>query len=480
MIIKPSQNLLVPGQDSVVDSNRRRFMRTTTLGAACMLSTPLLASSGLADVQGRPLANARNLPPLPEQPFTDTLREVVLSGLKAVPTAGGLLSYLGSLFIPYAGLTPDERWLQVIDARISEALFRKVQRHLVGLSDAATQYRNAVAAGDMREIMQTSISVNTLFLGLVPSFQISGEEVPLLPVFVIAATLHLSLLRDMALKGREIGLNDASITNYKRDLERRIGEYTRYVDRFVAQALDGAKTANPNTGLPRTRNQPLNAMLIEKANLQINVLDIRDTWHAFDAVKFPGSVTVRLNREVFSEVCGWWDAFSKAPSQLPDWKPPTSRIATLRLWDKAQWRTSFLAGFSVGYAGGGAWLETGEKTGEPLPWGLRDNYITRVEGHFSSGIINMIFFAGSRGERYQFGRNAEPNQARYQAGLAGHCLSSIRSIGKATKGSTAEGLVSGCIFGFQLMNQEARPISAAAFEQVAPTIAPRLLDWVTS
>ena len=447
-----------------------------------MLSTPLLASSGLVDVHDRPLADARSLPPLPEQPFTDTLREVVLSGLGAVPTVGGMLSYLGSLFIPYAGLTPDERWLQVIDARISEALFRKVQRHLVGLSDAATQYRNAVAAGDMREVMQTSISVNITFLSHIPSFQISGEEVQLLPLFVIAATLHLSLLRDMALKGKEIGLNDGSIANYKRDLAQRIGEYTRYVDRFVAQAIDRAKTDNPNTNIPRTRNQPLNAMLIEKAHLQINVLDFRDTWQAFDAVKFPGRATVRLNREVFSEVCGWWDANSKAPSQLPDWAPPTTAIRGLRTWNKQQNRTSFLAGFSVDYAWGSSRLETGEKTGELLAWnwGFTQNHISRVEGRFSSGIANLIFFVGPNDSRHQFGRDGEANNARYAAGFAAHRLSSIRSIGKATRGSAAEGLVSGCIFGFQLVNQEPGPISAATFEQVAPTIAPRLLDWVTS
>ena len=429
-------------------------------------------------MQGRPLASAANAAQSPAEFSAGALRDAVLASLNLVPTVGGFLSYIGALFIPAAGKTTDQMWREIIDARISEALFKKVQRDLVGLTDAAGLYRKAVSAGSPNEIRETSISVNTLFTGLVPGFQISGEEISTLPLFAIAATMHLSLLRDMAVKGKDLGLNDASIANYQQELKRRIEAYTLYADKYVAAAIDKARTDNPFTSFP-TRNQPLHAMLVTKADLQLSVLDLRETWPSFDAVKFPAATRVELTRELLSPIGGWWDPRSSASNTLPDWKAPTSRLKTLKLWENSQWRTSFLMGASMGYADGSS-LDTGKQIGTMIPLppaNLENIVIDSIKGYFSAGMANLIFTT-KEGKVTRIGRLPEELEPGFEYKYPGHTLSSLRSVGVGW--NAGEDAMTGCIFGFQLVDKGPKPISPQAFEQIAPKIAPRLLDWIAS
>jgi hypothetical protein len=475
MIIKPSASLFVPNHRSLADSTRRRFMRTAALGAASVASAPL-ASAGLVDLKGQPFASTMDAHQNPAEFSAKLFRESLLAGLNLVPVVGGFLSYLGALFIPGVGQTTDEMWLKIIDSRISQALFRKVQRDLVGLTDAATLYRNAVSAGDRNEIRETSIAVNVSFTTLLPGFQISGEEVALIELFAIAATMHLCLLRDIAVKGNDLGLTNASIANYQQELQRRIAEYTRYADRHVAAAIEKARRDNPNTGVPRTRNQPLSAMLATKARYQISVLDLRDTWHAFDAQKFPTSTTVTLSREILSPIAGWWDLQSTAPSSIPDWKAPASTPWVIQARQRKQWRTSFLTGFSLFYENSNA-LNTGEQIGELFHLNLGRQYVKRVSGYFSAGVCRMSFRVND-GTTRTVGREPEENESSFSQEYADHCLSSLRSVGKGRTSGAAKDCVSGCIFGFQLIDKGPEPISVDALKKIGPKIAPRLLNWI--
>lgn len=477
MIIKPSNSLLVPGQESLVDSNRRRFMRTTALGAACMASAPLLATTGLADMHGRPLTVANQLRRSADE-WGNLLRDSVLSSLNLVPVVGGFLSYIGALFIPNPGKSPEQLWREILDTRISEALLSLVQRDLVGLSHNTTLYRNAIAAEDKDEIRITSIAVNTVFTQTVPGFQIPREEVAMLPLFAIAATMHLCLLRDIAVKGKELGFNDAALENYRQELRTRIEQYTQYVDAQVEAAVEKAKRDNPNTGVPSTRNQPLSAMLEVKAQLKVSVLDLRDTWYAFDAIRYPGAWQVFINREVLSPICGWWDLESTAPSTIPDWAWTGSDLRRIDMWNNSQWRTSWLMGFRV-HNGPRGQVETGKRIGQELTMELQSGeYIHGVEGNYSTGVANMTFLVGPNGTRRKFGRDPEELESVYRNSYPGHILSSLRSVGKGRNNGAAVDAVSGCIFGWRLLNRSAMPISTAAFEQIEPTIAPQLLDWI--
>lgn len=466
-------------------------MRRTALGAACIASAPLLAHTGLVDSNGRPLSSSPNdnLPFVssldvdmspadsPAEVSYTVLRESIIAGLGLVPAVGGLLSLVAAQYLPEPGKSTEQMWREIVDARISDALFRKVQRDLIGLTDATRLYKNAIAAKDPKEIRETSIAVNVAFTTHVPGFQISGEEVSLLPLFAIAASMHLSLLRDIAIKGKDIGLNDASIANYRTELTKNIQTYTQYVDRHVAAGVEKAKSDNPNKGTPATRNQPLHAMLLAKASYQLYVLDFRETWPSFDAVNFPTATKVELKRELLSPIGGWWDSKSKAPDELPNWKAPTARVKNLTIWAREQWRSSFLMGVSVLYSDGSR-LETGKKLGNPLsfdtPWDIDD-----VQGRYSSGLYNCELRDTATTKGVGVGRQTgEVNDQRFHYRYPGHRLSSMRSVGEGRDAS--EEAMSGCIFGFQLVDQGPRPLSPQAFDLIAPNVAPPLLDWIAS
>ncbi|HEY9132299.1 MAG TPA: insecticidal delta-endotoxin Cry8Ea1 family protein [Dyella sp.] len=463
---------------------RRRFMQRSALGAACIASAPLLASSGLAsfdpassslvDAFGRPLADTSQSRADPIEWTAKALRELLLLYLKLpfVPS-GGILSHLAALFIPIPGTSVEELWVKIIDARISEALFNKVKQDLIGLTDVSTLYRNAVNANDPQEIRETCIAVNVFFTGIVPGFQISGEEVPLLPLFAMGATLHLSLLHDIVLKGKELGFNDTSIANYQEELRRRIDGYTQYVDTHVAAAIEKARIDNPNIGTPLTRNMPLSAMLATKANLQVDVLDLRDTWYAFDAAKFPNGATIKLDREILSPICGWWDLESTSPSKIPDWSAPNSRLKDIRIWNNEQWRTSFLMGFSLDYENDPT-LETGKKIGQMLSKDVHNKYVSHVQGFYSAGVSTMVLHVQPDGTQHHFGSTDGDLDSLYSSSYADHCLSSIRSVGEGRSTGAAVNAVSGCIFGFQLIDQEAKPLSEAIRARIAQVSAPRL------
>lgn len=446
---------------------RRKLLQGTVAGAAVQTNT------GLVDSNGDPLTQSQVLPSsMPEQLY-DALRDSILGGLNLVPVVGGLLSYLGALFIPNTGESPEQMWGRLIDAKISDALMRKVQRDLVGLSNVSSLYKTAVETGNNPTVLAQSIAANTQFTAMLPGFQLSGEESALLPLFAIAATLHLALLRDMVLKGKEIGISDAHVASLADEMTALIKQYSTYVDTHVAAAIDKARHDNPNGDAWNRRNMPLSAMLETKAHYQITVIDFRDTWSGFDPIRFPGKSLIKLDREVYTPVLGWWDSKSRAPDAIPAWERPQSPLNALKVWDKSQWRTRFIFGFEESYADGSR-TSSGSKDGvvHDVPVG---RYIDEVVTQSTAGIFHMNF--RSAGRWTGVGRAADGTSPRvFRSAFSGHRLSSVRAIGRGER--AAEGAVSGCVLGFQLIDQGATSISLAAFDAIAPKIAPQLLEWI--
>lgn len=411
----------------------------------------------------------------PVSQYTATLlRDSVLASLNLVPVVGGFLSYIGALFIPGTGSSTEQMWQTIVDRRISETLFNKVQRDLIGLTDSVTLYRNAISAGNMEEIRETSISVNVLFIGRMPGFQIPGEQVALLPLFAIAATMHLSLLRDMTIKGKDLGLNDRSLANYQRELKNRIESYTKHVDTYVAQAIDNAKRASYRGAL--ARNEPFSTMMKVKTELQLSVGDLRDTWYAFDSVAYPVNVEVMLRREIYTPVVSWLPRNYPNRDNISGFSMRhNSRLKTLIIWDRKQYRTSSLTGFEMQYTDGSI-ARTGVQIGDKHTLELGDQYISRVEGYQYPALNNLIVYLGEQGIRRQFGRDSEPNESRFQYGWPGHSLSSITSLGESN--TAVKSAIGGCVFGFQMINPGPKRISPDVLSQISNKIAPQLVKWI--
>lgn len=457
----------------IADLGRRRMLQLAAAGTLGGLLPPFPASAGSLDTKPVP---AHSLPVLPliSEGLASGLRNALLAALNLIPITGGFLSYIGALFIPGVGKSAEQLWREYVDRAISEALFRLIQSDLEGLSAVAELYRQVVDSGDLNALGIQSIAANTSFVATLPRFRLPREEIALLPLYTVAATMHLALLRDMALKADELGFEPAYRRVIESQLSSCIREYTQHVDTQVAAVLAKAKADNPNTGTPQTRNQPFAAMLAAKAALQIAVIDIRDTWYAFDAVQYPGRVGVRLDREIIY-LAGWWDSNSTAPENIPEYPLPSSTIRSIEFWEHTYRRQLYLAGVSLDYADGTR-LRTGEIAGERTTIDLpTSGYINRVSTHYGSAVERVELGLGSNRQWRTVGtRRTQTDPAI--VGPANHRLSSMRSAGGARWTDGRDDC--GYIIGFQLVDQVAQPMPLELFDRIAPNIAPRLLDWV--
>lgn len=405
----------------------------------------------------------------------DVLRESILIGAFAVPVIGGFLSFLGASFIPSSGESPEQMWNRLMRARISDALLRLAQRDLVGLSEVSRLYKIAIESGNSDEIRAQSIAANTQFTAMVPGFQVRGEEAALLPLFAIAATLHLALLRDMVLKGRDIGLSDGLVARYTSEMVVLIRRYTIYVDTHASSTIDKARRDNPNSTVGLAQNMPLSAMLIEKTKYQLTVLDLRDTWANLDPIRYPGKSRIKLDREIFTPVIGWLGRKNSRPDVIPVWRRPSSPLSSLEVWDRMQWRTRFIFGFDAMYEDGSV-MSSGSRISNSHNVRV-GKYINRVTAEATAGVYQMRFRSND-GRWTKVGRDADDDTPirRFDSSYSGHRLSSIRHVGIGM--GAAEGAVRGCVLGFQLIHPSGAPMSREALNSMAPKIAPQVLKWL--
>lgn len=70
-------------------------------------------------------------------------------------------------------------------------------------------------------------TLDILFTQRLPQFEIKGYEGVSLPLFVPVITLHLTLLKDAILNGKEWGLDTDSIKYYQKSFNRLVPEYTK-------------------------------------------------------------------------------------------------------------------------------------------------------------------------------------------------------------------------------------------------------------
>jgi len=461
------------GSERVEDLRKRMFLQCAAGTALGALLPGIPAFAGNAPGLVLPAGAPRFLSPASER-LAGGLRDALLASLNLVPVTGGFLSYIGALFIPAAGSTAEQLWRAYADRAVSGALLRLVKADLEGLSSVARLYRDAVDSGDPNALGIQSIAANTSLAAAIPRFRLAGEEVALLPLYVVAATMHLSVLRDMALNADALGFTPAFRTRVETQLSRCIVEYSRHVDGQVAAALAKVKADNPNRDTPQTRNQPLAALLATRAALQVRVIDIRDTWYAFDAVRYPGQTQVRLDREIL-HLAGWWDSNSRAPKHIQHYPSPASAIRRLEFWQHTYRRRQYLAGVSIDYADGTR-VRTGEIAGKRTTIELPPRrYIDRVTTYYSSVVERVSLGMGGNPAWRTIGTHTTQTDPSIVAPAA-HRLSSMRSAGGARWTDRKDDC--GYIIGFQLVDQVARPISEELFDRVAPHIAPRLLHWI--
>lgn len=457
--------------------DRRRFLLTTSaVGMGCMLAPWASAYRGLTDPMGVPLSNAS----LSASNATiNTLRALLISSLaKTSPLIGGYLVSLGNLFVPMAGEDPEALWQRYTDEKISETVTNLVKADLAGISDVARLYRDAVRDGNPDTIKTQSIAARTVFAQRMPQFQLTGHEGSLLHYFAMAATLELALLRDMALTGKQIGLSDADVESVKDDLTARISRYERYVDEIVPKVVDNARRDNPYSNTPYGRNQPLSAIHEALYALTPSVIDVRATWNAFDARKFPNGSRIRLERELLSPVVGWWHPDTSPPKARPDWSTPKSDVRSIEFWIAKPYNAEYMSGFKVNHSDGSS-VMTGQASGRKLELDLNQRYVTSIAAFSTAAIGGMTFLTQPDKEISTLGPPKDKvARTLYAHAPRGHRLSSLRSIGTAK--DHAVGGVSGFVAGFQLIDKDADAMARGIIQQLPPDLPHQVARWLAT
>ncbi|MCC3933222.1 pesticidal protein, partial [Bacillus thuringiensis] len=144
----------------------------------------------------------------------------------------------------------------------------------------------------LREEMRIQFNdMNSALTTAIPLFAVQNYQVPLLSVYVQAANLHLSVLRDVSVFGQRWGFDAATINSRYNDLTRLIGNYTDHAVRWY------------NTGLERVWGPDSRDWIRYnqfRRELTLTVLDIVSLFPNYDSRTYPIRTVSQLTREIYT------------------------------------------------------------------------------------------------------------------------------------------------------------------------------------
>nr|AAA22613.1 insecticidal endotoxin [Bacillus thuringiensis] len=219
-----------------------------------------------------------------------------------VPGAGfvlGLVDIIWGIFGPSqwdAFLVQIE---QLINQRIEEFARNQAISRLEGLSNLYQIYAESFREWEadptnpaLREEMRIQFNdMNSALTTAIPLFAVQNYQVPLLSVYVQAANLHLSVLRDVSVFGQRWGFDAATINSRYNDLTRLIGNYTDHRVRWY------------NTGLERVWGPDSRDWIRYnqfRRELTLTVLDIVSLFPNYDSRTYPIRTVSQLTREIYT------------------------------------------------------------------------------------------------------------------------------------------------------------------------------------
>ncbi|MED2652399.1 insecticidal delta-endotoxin Cry8Ea1 family protein [Bacillus thuringiensis] len=231
---------------------------------------------------------------------------------------------LGSLGVPFAGQVASlysfilgELWpkgksqWEIFMEHVEELVAQKISTYarnkaladLKGLGDALAVYHESLESWienrnntRARSVVKNQyIALELMFVQNLPSFAVSGEEVPLLPIYAQAANLHLLLLRDASTFGKEWGLSTSEISTFYNRQSNRTIEYSDYCSKWY------------NTGLNRLRGTNAESWVRYnqfRRDMTLMVLDLVALFPSYDTHMYPIKTSAQLTREVYTDPNG--------------------------------------------------------------------------------------------------------------------------------------------------------------------------------
>lgn len=292
-------------------TSRRKFLERSAWGFGSAFLLPSLLQSCMQDHNIPPVNPPR--PPLltvtdADIDWNDDAKTAVVAGIGMIPEVGEILGPLVDILWPS---TKEDVWGQIkaqvealIDQKIAAQVYIDVSNDLTGLYNDTSNYQSELNGGAAATILAYWVSADQQFSNSLPHFQSDGNQLPLLPLFGQFATMHLALLRDGALFGKNWGMNDTDVQNLAKRLNVTINTYYGYAaDTFNKGRLDLANKTKTDYHLGekfRTINK-------YDRQMTFTVLDFMNSWPFFSASQFPNGTTVELTREIYTDPYGTGD-----------------------------------------------------------------------------------------------------------------------------------------------------------------------------
>nr|BAE86999.1 pesticidal crystal protein [Bacillus thuringiensis serovar sotto] len=252
---------------------------------------------------------------LSDEQYVAIVGTVISKLLGFVPVVGDILSFLADTYWPkIAGQEVDTRvWAGLIRhtanlisvENYQDALI-KATTNLMGLYGALNVYNrfladwkksgmvfNGTLADELRKQMST---LHLMFTQtIIRDFSQPGYQAILLPSYTSAANLHLLLLRDIEIYGKELGFSQQVLDSYYRELILFTKEYTTHcVDTY-------------NAALNAQKQKGWIAFNHYRRNMTLTVLDVITLFPSYDARKYPADKKdvkklskTELTREIYT------------------------------------------------------------------------------------------------------------------------------------------------------------------------------------
>lgn len=260
-------------------------------------------------------------------PITDPINDVkaVLSwALGNIPYIGGFLSMLLGLLWPNSQVDVWDEILKklekLIDEKIEDAIYSLIKSKLPGLEEAMMLYLQTVKTGDKLVISEQFIASNTVITVASSVFKNPDYEWILLPLFGIFSHIHISLLREGVIHGRDWGWNDAVYNEYVDLTTATIAQYTHYLH-AVADRQEVKLKSNAPTSPGQHMTDITNYWNKFGTLKTFYVSDIAEILKYMDPIIYPNPVSKKDMDfdDVFTPAVGTADDFDERCQSMAGW-----------------------------------------------------------------------------------------------------------------------------------------------------------------
>ena len=221
----------------------------------------------------------------------NAIRSVVLGAINQIPVVGWIGYGLGRALWPKYK-EPMDVW-DTIKARVETVVATKLSKEVYDrVTSELTGIRDDLAAYKANPTTDTHTAALMVIRDRMPTFQETGYEIPLLPLFTQAANIYLLFLREGILNSEALQFTDKDRATLQTELTAKISELSEYANQWY------------KAGIPSDPNWEKQNDYIREYTL--SVLDFLPYWPLMDPSNYTQPVTnlPKMTRQIFSEPQG--------------------------------------------------------------------------------------------------------------------------------------------------------------------------------